>query len=199
MLCALTASAVSYATPYMGSGRGFIHTTSSARVHSIGNGGGGLASAPVATMSSVNSHRSTSSSTVVSTGVSCASGVVSSTHVHSGIYTTASAISGGVTTEDTGHHHGHVRKDPTPPSPGDPGYCEHCHYVWDPDANAGDGGWVCSVCGRELEEGCNCTDECHCVPLDEEWHVWLFVSLIAALYALIKVKRERLAVKRETI
>lgn len=189
MLCALTASAVSYATPYMGSGKGFIHTTSSARVHSIGNGGGGLASAPVATMGSVNG-RGVSSSTVASTGGAYASVAVSSPRVHSGIYTSASAISGGVTTEDTGHHHPHggVRTE-TPWHPGDPGNpCPNCIDE--------DGDEICDICGEETYE-CTC-DPCHC-PLDEEWHVWLFVSLIVALYALIKVKRERLAVKRETI
>ena len=200
MLCALTASAVSYATPYMGSGRGFIHTTSSAHVHSIGNGGGGMASAPVASMSSV-SGRGITTSAVASTRVSYSSGITSAPRVRSGIYTSASAIHGGVTTEETGHHHGGGVKTstPPPPSPGTPGYCEHCHYIWveDPDDEVHGGYWVCSECGKEIGE-CEC-DDCQCVPIDEEWHVWLFVSLIAALYALIKVKRERLAVKRETI
>ena len=170
----------------MGSGRGFIHTTSSARVHSIGNGGGGLASAPVATMGSVNG-RGVSSSTVASTGGAYASVAVSSPRVHSGIYTSASAISGGVTTYDSGHHHpGHIRRAGEDHPEGEE--CEHC-------VDEDDDG-VCDVCGEDMDS-CTC-DPCHC-PLDEEWHVWLFVSLIAALYALIKVKRERLAVKRETI
>ena len=157
----------------MGSGRGFIHTTSSARVHSIGNGGGGLASAPVATMGSVNG-RGVSSSTVAS--ISCAYGIASTPRVRSGIYTAASAISGGVTTEETGHHHGSVRRGGTPEHPGEPeDPCPHCVDE--------DGDGICDICDEEMES-CSC-EECHC-PLDEEWHVWLFVSLIAAIYALCK-------------
>lgn len=162
MLCALTASAVSYATPYKGSGRGFIHTTlHNSQSHSSIGSSTVLAQAPVAAISSVNSSRGISSSNV------------SMARVQSGIYTSASSISGGVTTYDSGHHHpGHIRK-----VGGHNGDADECDCV------DGDDNGVCDVCGDPID-ACEC-DPCRC-PLTDGWQVWLFVGTLAAAYALYK-------------
>lgn len=83
-----------------------------------------------------------------------------------------------------------------PPTPGDYGYCSGCdgHYYWDPDANAGDGGWVCSECGHGLEEGCHCNEEhgyCPC-PISDGWQVWLFMAAMAFAYAIFKKRKTSL-------
>lgn len=166
LLCALTASAVSYAKPYKGAGKGYIYTTlHNSQSHSSIGSSTVLAQAPVAAISSVNSSR----------GISTTS--VSVTRVQSGIYTSASAISGGITTYDSGHVHGISRK--TPGHNGDAEECEHCV-----DGN-GDG--VCDRCGCAMDD-CTCEDEsgyCWC-PLTDGWQVWLFVGILAAAYALYK-------------
>lgn len=163
MLCALTASAVSYAKPYKGAGRGYIYTTlHNSQSHSSIGSSTVLAQAPVAAISSVNSSRGISSSNV------------SLTRVQSGIYTSASSISGGVTTYDTGHHHpGHIRRAGEDHPEG-----EECECCVD-----GDGDGVCDVCGDDMDS-CEC-DPCRC-PITDGWSVWLFVGTLAAAYALYK-------------
>ena len=165
MLCALTASAVSYATPYKGSGRSFIHTTlHNSQSHSSIGSSTVLAQAPVAAISSVNSSRGISSSNV------------SVTRVQSGIYTSASSISGGVTTYDSGHVHGVSRK-----TPGHNDDADECHCIDEND----DG--VCDICDHDIDD-CTCEEEygyCRC-PLTDGWQVWLFVGTLAAAYALYK-------------
>ena len=179
-MCTLSASALSYASPYKGAGRnGYIYTSapmrSSMTTHSA------MAQAPVAAMSSTSAY-----------------GIQTTSHNHEtkaiandvavrGIYTSASAIQGGGTTYDTGNRRGiGPRRIGTPPKPGDYGYCEHCHYVWSDDANAGDGGWVCDRCGCELEEGCTC-GSCTCdVPLTDGKEVWLLMATLAVAYGVYK-------------
>ena len=163
MLCALTASAVSYAKPYKGAGRGYIYTTlHNSQSHSSIGSSTILAQAPVAAISSVNGNRGISSTNV------------SATRVQSGIYTSASSISGGITTYDSGHHHpGHIRK--VGGHHGDADECENC--VDDDD----DG--VCDVCGDEID-ACHC-DPCRC-PISDGWQVWLFMGTLAAAYAVYK-------------
>lgn len=167
LLCALTASAVSYAKPYKGAGRGYIYTTlHNSQSHSSIGSTTVLAQAPVAAISSVNSSRGISTTNV------------SSTRVQSGIYTSASSISGGVTTYDSGHHHsGHIRK--VGGHNGDADECEHC-------VDGNDDG-VCDVCDHAIDD-CTCEEEygyCRC-PLTDGWSVWLFVGILAAAYALYK-------------
>ena len=118
-----------------------------------------------------------------------------------GIRTSAEYIRGGVTTYTPGYGattHGRRRADEqNPPSPSDHGYCEHCHYVWDPSANSGDGGWVCSVCGCELEDGCDCADDpdgpgyCWC-PIGDGWQVWLFMIALAGAYVAWKTRGKKI-------
>lgn len=166
LLCALTASAVSYAKPYKGAGKGYIYTTlHNSQSHSSIGSSTILAQAPVAAISSVNSSR----------GISTTS--VSVTRVQSGICTSASSISGGVTTYDTGHHHpGRIRKDGSPEHHGEPGTpCPHCVDE--------DGDGICDICDEELEE-CTC-DPCRC-PITDGWQVWAFMAILAAAYALCK-------------
>jgi len=179
LLCALTASAVSYATPYKGSGRGFIHTTlHNSQSHSSIGSSTVLAQAPVAAISSVNSSRGISSSNV------------SVTRVQSGIYTSASSISGGVTTYDSGHSGRKVRKSPVHPGNPDDDECPGCIY--------GDDG-TCIICGHDpmdgLDDDGECSghchgecdeDGCHCVPLEFNCAVALFMTVLAAAYALYK-------------
>ena len=139
-----------------------------------------MAQAPVASMHST-SRGITSTAAAISVAVpqlSC-------------IRTTASSIRGGVTTYDEGPRRGHIKKDGETPLP--PGSCEHCQWVWDPSANEGKGDWVCSVCGCESLDGCDC-DPCHCdVPIGEGVEVWLFLATLAGAYALYKahVRKEQ--------
>lgn len=174
MLCVLTADAVSYASPYKGSGRGVVYASGSRhRMVASANS----VQAPIASMTSTSSM-----------------GVSSRTMSVSGITTIASTISGGVTTADSPIvRPGSIKRAggdiPPPPAPGDEGYCDHCDYIWDPNANAGDGGYVCSKCHRGLEEGCNCSKEdpnyCWC-PIDLNWGAMLFLALLAIGYGAYK-------------
>lgn len=173
-MCTLSASALSYASPYKGAGRnGYIHTSapmrSSMTTHSA------MAQAPVAAMSSTSAY-----------------GIQTTSHNHEtkaiandvavrGIYTSASAIQGGVTIYDTGNRRGiGPRRSGTPL----PGICEHCIWV-----NIGTElvpHWVCDVCGCEATDDCDC-DPCHCdVPLDFNWAAALFMTALAVAYGVYK-------------
>ena len=180
LLCALTASAVGYASPYKGAGHtGYIYTTSSARVHSYGSNGG-FAQAPTASISSVNRTSGIASRTTV-TSVSAPTVAVVPVR---GIRTAASSIQGGVTTYDTRSYKKGPKKSqdyPTAP-PEIPG----CECDWQEGEN---GDWVCSECGAVYNEydedfvDCDHThDYCPCVPLTDGWLVWLFIALLAAVY-----------------
>lgn len=174
MLCALCVSAVNYGSIYKGAGRGgAIYSSSSMRVHSVG-AGGGIAQAPVASMNSTSS--------MGGRGISYGGTVTVAPHVH-GISTSASSIRGGVTTSSVG-----PRKAPEIPG----GACPHCQWVWVDDLHGpGKGGYVCSVCGCEALDGCDC-DPCHCdVPLDFNWAVSLFMAFLACAYALYKVRARK--------
>ena len=167
LLCALTAFAVSYASPYRGSGRGYIHTT----LHTATQG---LAQAPVATMSSTSrGYGSHGVSTPIDTRTIDVVPV-------SGICTAASAIRGGVTTYDSGHVHGVSRK-----TPGHNDDVDECPYCVDEDGDD-----VCDICGHDIDD-CTCEEEygyCPC-PLTDGWQVWLFMAVLAAGYDLYMKKR----------
>lgn len=198
LLCAGCVMAVSFASPYKGSGRGFIYTTSSS--HSTASSAG-LAQAPVASMGSVSRGVSAGvSSRGVAPVRTMAVAMPAVSPVH-GIYTAASAVSGGVTTYDKAPKkpRGGVRKSSTPTyplNPESPGYCEHCYYVWvDDDSYEATGGyWACSECGRELEDGCNC-GTCNCVPIDLNWGAMLFLALLAGGYGVRASMREKCTMK----
>lgn len=180
--------AVTYASAYKGAGRnGYTYTTSSVRTSAPSFG---MAQAPVA---SIGSTRGSSSR-----GMGHAGGGASvSVPQIKCITTFASNVSGGTTSSETYEHiHSsgpHKAGSPdTPPTPDDDGYCEHCHYVWDQSLNNGRGGWVCSVCGSELKDGCIHMEEegyCWC-PIEDGWQVWLFVAALAAAYMVYKNARK---------
>lgn len=177
---------MTYGSSYRGSGRSSYVATG---YHSAATG---LSQAPAATM------RSTSSAGY-SAGYARTAPAKSSMTVMpvQGLYTSASAVRGGVTTYDSGTNRRGPRRvsSSEPPSPGDQGYCDGCHYVWSDAANAGDGGWVCDRCGRELEEGCNC-GECGCntdCPIGDGVDVWAMMAMMAiayGIYGVWKAKKE---------
>lgn len=191
LLCAGCAMAVSFATPYKGSGRGFIYTTSSS--HSTASSAG-LAQAPVVTMGSVSRGVNMGVSSRGVAPVRTMAVAMPAVSQVRGIYTAASAVSGGVTTYDKApmKPRGGVRTTgpDTPPSPGDAGYCDHCHYDWvfDEDDEVYGGYWVCTECGKEIGE-CDC-ETCNCVPVEFDWTVALFMSVLAAAYGIYKKRTQ---------
>ncbi len=130
-----------------------------------------MAQAPIAAMSSTSAY-----------------GIQTTSHNHEtkaiandvavrGIYTSASAIQGGVTTYDTGSRNVLGRRK-TEIVPGKPG---ECHCV---DSN-GDG--YCDHCDAEIDEfdgGCS-NDPCWC-PLDFNGAAALFMTALAVAYAIYK-------------
>lgn len=182
LLCVAGAYAVTYGSSYRGTGRNSYVATG---YHSAATG---LSQTPAATM------RSTSS-VGYSPGYARTAPAKSSMTVMpvQGLYTSASAVRGGVTTYDSGPNRRGPRRASSsePPSPGDQGYCDGCHYVWSTEANAGDGGWVCDRCGRELEEGCDCAsggDYCHC-PVGDGMDVLVMMFALAMTYGIFKVRK----------
>ena len=170
MLCTITASALSYASPYKGAGRGgYIYTTSSARQHTISTG---LAQAPVASMAST-------SGSYASRGIAYASTSAASVPSVQGIRTSASNVSGGITSGDTYSQIGTSGRRRGPELP--PGACSHCDWYYDEET----GTWRCHYCDCEPEDG-----ECdhNCVPVGDGWEVWLFIAALAGAYALYKVR-----------
>lgn len=185
MLCALYASALSYASPYKGAGRsGYIHTTMHRSQSYSHSGITTMAQAPMATMGSTSA---------ITRGIANSSDAVSAnTYDVRGIQTSASAIQGGQTASQTYNqiaYSGPRRaSSSTPPSSEDDGYCPHCHYIWDASLNHGRGGWVCESCGCELKDGCDCEEEsgyCWC-PIEFDLEVWLFFASLAGAYAVYK-------------
>ena len=201
MLCAIAASAVSYASPYKGAGRSgytsgyHMHTTSGyaqmptasmrstsnaygirstakANVQSIGSGGGSYAGGSYTGNSTTrSSYKGPQATTVQAINVQ-------------GFYTCASAIRGGVMSGNTYaqmNRIGSPRKSPTHPD--DAEECEECI-----DAN-GDG--VCDVCGCDMDN-CTCAEEsgyCWC-PLDFDGIAMLYMAMMALGYAVIARKRK---------
>ena len=169
MLCAITASALSYASPYKGAGRGgYIYTTSAVHQRTAS---AGMAQAPVASMTSTGSSASRGIAYASASGVSMPS--------VQGIRTSASRVSGGVTSGDTYAQIGTSgpRRGPELPS----GACGHCDWYYDEET----GTWRCHYCDCEPEDG-----ECNhnCVPVGDGWTAWLFVATLAGAYALYKVR-----------
>ncbi|MBR0296195.1 MAG: hypothetical protein IJQ95_02230 [Paludibacteraceae bacterium] len=153
-----------FADPYV------VHTTSSARVTHISSGFG-MAQAPIASMSSTSSHRY-NATTNYGVRYACSS---ESTPAIRGIRTVASSVTGGVTTyEAESSHKGHIRKVILPD------VCDHCDFQ--PNA---DGDFECIYCHATLENGCECTPDCHC-PIVFDWQVVLFLSVLACAHIIYK-------------
>lgn len=166
--CALCVSAnpvhvsasMNYTSTYRGSGRSGIYH--SAPVRSTAVGGSVMAQAPVAAMGS--------------TGVSMGRGIASTSKTAAapqvrGIYTSASNIVGGVTSAETYASFGAPRKLPS----GHAGECSHC-------IDEDDDGY-CDRCGMDIYE---CDEETCWCPLDLNWAVMLFFTLLAGAYAVYK-------------
>lgn len=156
-----------------------MHMTSSAQVHSIGSGGGGLAQAPTASMRSTSKVASSSSSVSMP-----------SIPVVQGIRTSASNIRGGVTATQVYTSGGVMRK--VGPG-GNPGDCD-CEWQW----NATLGLWECTKCGSTetdddyFDENHHHGGECPCyVPLNGGMEVWLFMGALAAAYAAYKTLKKK--------
>jgi len=182
--------AVSFASPYKGSGRGFIYTTSSS--HSTASSAG-LAQAPVVSMGSVSAgmmSSGNSSNNQSSRGINYATigGL-------SGIATCATTIRGGVTTRQTAAKMSAsapnkvgVRRSQVFPG----GVVSDCECPWDLDEE--NDKYVCPVCGCEIDmdvildgDGhfhCDC-DPCRC-PIEWDWSVWAFLSLLSVAYIAYK-------------
>ena len=188
-LCVITASAVSYASPYKGAGNGgYVYASSSSRLSTYG--GSGMAQAPTASMGSVNRGGGFSYS-----GGTMAMSMPSVVSVRT-ITTSATRVTGGVTTYTaTSPRRGAARKSPG--NNGDPGAgpdgCE-CHWEWDDVNNK----WVCTICECEITlddyldyglDACDC-DPCRC-PIDFDWMAGLFMALLAAAYAFYKSRRKK--------
>ena len=176
LLCALSASALSYASPYKSTGRTGMYMTVSSH-HRVSSS---FARTPSYTMNSVNSVSSS-----VSRGA--ANNNFANTPQVRCMYTYASAICGGVTTSQTCSRVG-ARKGPALPDPELPD-CG-CYWYWDEEK----GQFVCPNCDCELDpdmigiaDACDC-DPCHC-PIGDGWQVWLFMIAMAAAYGFVVKRR----------
>lgn len=167
LLCAITASALSYASPYKGAGRGgYIYTTSAVHQRAAS---AGMAQAPVASMASTGSS--------MGRGIASAATPVTSTPSVRGIQTSASQVYGGITAGDTYTQISGPRR-----APGDPDSGEH-NWV-----DNGDGTFTCTICGITISE-----DDYYdgifppeCVPISDGWPIWLFLAVLAAAYGIYK-------------
>lgn len=179
LVCAVSVFAVSYATPYKGSGRsGGIYLSSAAHRSAASMG---MVQAPVATMSSTSSINTGVRGVNVTRTMTVAMPAANSVR---GIYTAASAVTGGVTTYQTGVHpgKGHIRRDGGSSMDDDDPIIDCTSCV---DGNE-DG--ICDRCGCDLFDGCTCAEEsgyCWC-PLDFNIGAYLFMAVLAAGYALWK-------------
>ena len=183
--------AVSFASPYKGSGRGFIYTTSSS--HSTASSAG-LAQAPVVSMGSVSAgmmSSGNSSKNQSSRGINYATigGL-------SGIATCATTIRGGVTTRQTAAKMSasapnkaprRAKKEGVDPY-GNPEGLPDCGCYWYYDKEAGV--WKCTNCSCEIDlydgpvDHCDC-NPCRC-PIEWDWSVWAFLSLLSVAYIAYK-------------
>ena len=162
--CALTASAVTYSSPYRGTGR-TGHVYSSHCYSSMS----GKTQAPVASMGSTSSYISHGSTSTM----------IVSPHAATGFTTAASSIHGGVMASTTYERISTIRR--TPGHKGEP-EDDPCPYCIDND----DDGY-CDRCGCDMED-CTCEEEsgyCSC-PINDTWDVWLFMATLCATYALVK-------------
>lgn len=161
---------MNYSSTYKGAGHyGYVHSTS--HTH---NASTGLASAPVASMGSVGRSMGTMPAFATTA-------VVQTAAMSSGIYTSASAVRGGVTTYDVGQMTGPRRTG------GNPGGGMH---NWEDN---GDGTFTCTICGETISED-DFYDENYpplCTPIGDGWPVWLFMTALAMAYTIYKASQRR--------
>lgn len=175
IVCTLSVSALSYASPYKGAGRnGYIHTSAPMR-SSMGTRAV-MAQAPVAAMSSTSSYGTQYMPSYAGTIETSSN----NTQVK-GIYTAASAIQGGVTTYDTSQRNVPGRRK-SESVPGKPGEGEH---IW---VENGDGTYTCTICGETIsaEDYFDENFPSHCVPIGDGWSVMLFFAVLAVAYGAYK-------------
>ena len=156
-------ASMNYSSTYKGSGR--AHYGYSARPMHSNMTSAGLAQAPSMTMSSTTSS--------MGRGITMSNASMTAAPQVRGIYTAASQVTGGVTTEDTYS----PARGPRKIGGRHPGEC--------PDCVDGDRDGVCDICECELY-ACEC-DDCRC-PLDFNAAVALFMALLAGAYAFNKVR-----------
>ena len=161
LLCAITASAVSYASPYKGAGSNGYIRPSSSYVH---HASVGLAQTPVASMSSTSRGMATTA-------------MVSSNQQVSGFRTSASSIQGGVTTQ--GKHKSSARKS----TPLPPGACPNCPWEYDPATDT----WYCPYCDCDPYDEC----DHECVPISFGKDVWLLMVALVGVYSLYKIRKKK--------
>ncbi len=178
LLCVAGAYAVTYGSSYRGTGRSSYVATG---YHSAATG---LSHAPAATM------RSTSSAGY-SAGYARTAPAKSSMTVMpvQGLYTSASAVRGGVTTGGRKSAGAPTRKsvnsDPGVPDPPLP-ECG-CYWYWDEESDQ----WKCTNCGckytweelYELEGTCGCDDPCDC-PIGDGADVLVMMFALALAYGI---------------
>lgn len=146
-----------------------LPTTSSAEVVSIGSGGMYEYGRDLACNYTVSSSYNQRGISYTNTSVP---------HI-SGIITSASMVTGGVSSDETySHMHGHVRTGHVP------GECPYCH---DDD----DDGY-CDVCGSDMID--HDFDDCPCrVPLECDWTVVLFITILSVLYVIVPRRKRVLS------
>ena len=128
-----------------------------------------MAQAPVAAMSSTSAYG------IQSTSFGESKATANEIKVR-GIYTSASAIQGGVTSSDIYNRSGAPkRKSQALP----PGACPHCDWQYNEETEE----WYCPYCDCDPEDG-----ECehNCVPIGDGWQVMLFVVALSVAYAIYK-------------
>lgn len=159
-----------------------IATTSSARVTvvnsggNVGNGGAGYGQ--------VSSGASSNTSRGINYTVSSSMNIPP---VVQGFITSASSVSGGRSAEETyaGMQQragaARAKKDLLPP-----GVCDNCHWEYI------GGKWVCTVCGADALDGCDCDEHGYCrCPIDDGWQVWLFMAALVMGYGLLRKQSRR--------
>lgn len=188
LLCVAGAYAVTYGSSYRGTGRSSYVATG---YHSAATG---LSQAPAATM------RSTSSAGY-SAGYARTAPAKSSMTVMpvQGLYTSASAVRGGVTTGGRKSTGAPTRKSVNPGVPDSPLPECGCYWYWDEDSSQ----WKCTNCGcgytweemYELEETCDCEDPCDC-PIGDGVDVWVMMAMMAIAYGIYGAwKRKKEAIE----
>ncbi len=166
----------------MSTGNMRLATTSSARVtvvNSGGNGGnGGAGYGQAYSGASSNTSRGIQYNTNVSMNIP---------PVVQGFITSASSVAGGRSAEETyaGMQQragaAHAKKDMLPP-----GVCDNCHWEYI------GGKWVCTVCGADALDGCDCDEHGYCrCPIDDGWQVWLMMAILGMVYGLLRKQSRR--------
>jgi len=156
-----------------------IHTTSSHRVAIIGSGTGAGAAITTTSAGSKNGSRG-----IVYSQTSAIPQV-------QGLLTSASIVGGGVTATETYNRMARTMGGPAKAPALPDGVCEHCHWEFI------GGKWICSECGANLLDGCECTSGggyCGC-PLDFNRGAMLFLMLLAVGYGVRASMREKCTMK----